>query len=225
MVKFWSQIYKQWKPTNKIMFWIGMISIIVTLVSGLIFGGQYIITIYKNNIKNSSLTNSPIIQGSPGTTVTYIVEDTSSNTNMDRAYYNTDLKIYLGKSNFTIYNTKIILPSGQEAFIKKMTTINHPEEYVIASSNSEDTDFFIPAEHKVPDSLSDRDICFYFVITHENIEGHWYKGKKLDIDKESCYYIKDVYKECHNFTSESYKGSVCVPEIILFTLELDEYYP
>ncbi len=32
MVKFWSQIYKQWNPTNKIMFWLAICAIIVAFI-------------------------------------------------------------------------------------------------------------------------------------------------------------------------------------------------
>lgn len=221
MVKFWSKIYKNWKPTNKIMFWIGISGILLGIIS-FVFNSLTIM-INENNIINSSLKNSPIIQESPGTSITYVIDESTSKPNMDRLYYNKDLKINLGKSNYSIYNIKIILPSGQEAYIKKLTTINKPKEYVLASSNEEFTDFFIPSEHIVPKNLNEDNICYYFVITHDNIMGQWYKGKKFDSNKESCLLIKDVYQECHDFITDSFQGIMCYPELIPFALEMDKF--
>ena len=57
MVKFWSQVYGQWSPTNKIMFWIGVVGILF----GLIGGGKYII----------NLNNNPVIINGPQSTNIY----------------------------------------------------------------------------------------------------------------------------------------------------------
>jgi len=53
MVKFWSQRYKKWKkkwkPYNKLMFWLAIIGIFLTLS----FGGKYVFNFNKINQENS----------------------------------------------------------------------------------------------------------------------------------------------------------------------------
>lgn len=130
----------------------------------------------------------------------------------DTRYYTLEWKLILGISNLSIYNLQIDLPSNQKEFIKKIDT-NGESEFVFAYSNEEENDFYIPPEYRVLKEIKAEDICYYFVITHDDERGEWYKGEKLLKNETQCYNIRSPTKQCFNETSENFKNTFCISGI------------
>lgn len=116
---FKNNIYNKWSPTTKLMFYLAVIGILISLF----IGGKYIINISNIKIINSTFEKSPVIRGGSNINITY----SEINENPDVAnplVYNRKLDIVNhvikdSNSKFNLYNVEFILPSNQKAFVKE----------------------------------------------------------------------------------------------------------
>ena len=161
-----SKVYNQLKPYNKIILWIGIIGIVITLI-GIFFGTEIINFVVKINsdndnifIENSSLTNSPIFQRSTNISLTYNPppEDDVYTPFYSYTLSKTNEKPINGK-NYNLYFMKIILPDNQEAFIPEVL---FNKTLPIANCNEESTDCYIHHKFRIKEELKEEDICWIF---------------------------------------------------------------
>lgn len=179
MVKFWSQVYKQWNLTNKIMFWLAVIGIIV----GILFGGKHIININSNNdimnVENSTFKNSPIFQRSSNISLTY---NPAPDDDLVSPFYSTKLfmegdKLIFDGKKYNFYFMKIILPDDQEAFIPELL---FNKSYDIANCNEQWTDCYVYHKFRIKGELKEDDICWIFTTRfgHDYLHTDALRGAK-----------------------------------------------
>ena len=151
MVKFWSQIYKKWNPTNKIMFWLTILSIGI----GIFFGG----------IENSSLTNSPIIRSSANISIIYpsIESDSGCPQNYESIF---NIKNSL---NYNMFFIKVIFPDNKVGFIDKFL-IN--QSINLGQCLPDSSDCCIYNKYRVKRDLKDDEVCGIFTtrLGHDEMQ-------------------------------------------------------
>lgn len=177
---------KQWykKPG-----WISIIIVIILFILGLIFsdGGNNI------NINNSTLIDSPIVQDSPNTSISYttnIVSDSPSQ------WHNQEIRLESG-ANLILkrektgcafqgvsYNSKIILPSKQEVFLDEIWS---NESYVIAYMNNDFSDAYLVNKYRIPEDLNEESICYYMYIDKVGDRMRTEKGPRALNNENSCF--------------------------------------
>ncbi len=116
----------------------------------------------SNNVLlyNSTLTDSPIIQGSSNFSVTY--NDPPDGDVYTPFYrYSMELKKdnLINGNAYDYYNLKFIMPDDQEAFIPEVL---FNKSYVIGSCNEESTDCYVYHKFRINDDFKEEDTCWIF---------------------------------------------------------------
>lgn len=160
MAKFWSQIYKRWNPTNKIMFWLGIIS----LLSGLIVGGTHIINVNKVTLINSSTYQSPIIQSSSNISIIY--SDANLESGCPQNY--NDIFQIKNSYSFDLFKIKVIFPDDKIGIVEKLST-NQSLNLGQCIYNS--SDCCIYHKFRINEKMNDEDFCWIFTtrLGHEEL--------------------------------------------------------
>ena len=196
--------YKSLSKTNKGIFWTIITALITILVSVVFFILSLLFPtgdINNINVNNSSLTNSPLIQSSSNFSLIYTLGD--SYDNLPFGYYTKPIQI---KTDYyeiirmekqgcmvsnVFFDSVIVLPSRQKVFLN---AIWYNESYTIAYFNNDETDAYIPHAYRVPENITDKDICYTFYIDKVGEPMRLEEGEKVNINKSSCF--KNYGGEC-----------------------------
>ena len=102
-------------------------------------------------------------------------------TNLD----NGGTRVTIRHQKFNLFNVKVILPSNQELFLSEYL---YDQEYVVAYSNDDGSDYYIPHKYRITYDFNDEDVCFINYANPKSDEAELMQvGPKYISDEESCY--------------------------------------
>ena len=184
-MSFYSQRYKKWKPYNKLMFLLAVVSILI----GLFFSGKFVLNISKNVFRNENATfYGNNFQGDfRGSQITINEGEIESDLIHDKKLEIWDDFFDRFNSKYDLYNVKVnLLNSKQKLFLDKFP---HDQKLLIAYCNELVSDCLIVNKYKIPSEFNEEDICFILDFDHFNAEhsSALSRGKKFFTNREECY--------------------------------------